>query len=310
LTSSMALSLPLVGWLFILLTTTSVAVQGKRLKSSFYNDTAGGRASVIGQEWPDGIVPYVMMYKEGAKQIPMLRSAMHRLSAVSCLQFRPKTNQDTAYIQMENTRTASDCFARGTYRANTVTILNMGDDCSEGNAVHEILHALGFRHEQVREDRDRYVRVNCENIQCDRRSQYKKSAAGTTTPYGAQYNYESIMHYGNTFFIEPGKKTTMDPIKGSGAVGDPNNMGQRERIADTDILMLNRRYKCPSTTGKKKDPGPLKQNEYHPQEDCENYYEEENEGTCEIIPMSGGGMGCIARCPGHHNEADCTNTCD
>lgn len=44
-------------------------------------------------------------------------------------------------------------------------ILNLGKGCnSVGVILHELLHSLGFWHEQSRSDRDKFVRILLENV--------------------------------------------------------------------------------------------------------------------------------------------------
>ena len=43
-------------------------------------------------------------------------------------------------------------------------IVNIGKRCSKGNTMHELMHVLGFHHEQSRRDRDTYVTVDKNNI--------------------------------------------------------------------------------------------------------------------------------------------------
>ena len=62
--------------------------------------------------------------------------------------------------------------------------ISIGRGCEyKGIVQHEILHALGRVHEQSREDRDKYVTINFNNI-----------IAGTQNSIDACYLASSLLH--------------------------------------------------------------------------------------------------------------------
>jgi hypothetical protein len=66
----------------------------------------------------------------------------------------------------------------------------ISDKAEVGNVMHELMHVLGFMHEQQRDDRDTYVAID---VEFKKNVNYKKEAI--SVPPEAPYDIYSIMHY-------------------------------------------------------------------------------------------------------------------
>ncbi|CAB3997630.1 astacin-like metalloendopeptidase, partial [Paramuricea clavata] len=153
----------------------------------------------------------------------------------SCLTFVPKTTE-THWIKFIKGIGCWSYIGRG-YSSPGPQTLSLGSGCySKGVVIHEILHALGFQHEQSRPDRDRYVEIFWENIIESETHNFNKYSHAYLDVLGVQYDLESVMHYG----IQSFSKNNKDTIRAiSGA-----NIGQRDGFSKTDIIKLNSLYNC------------------------------------------------------------------
>lgn len=83
--------------------------------------------------------------------------------------------------------------------------------CGPVEIAHEIMHALGFAHEQNRADRDDYITVNVDGIEDEYRYNFDKlPPAYTKLNQAAPFDYTSIMMYPPWMFAKGGQ-TTMFP---------------------------------------------------------------------------------------------------
>ncbi len=127
-------------------------------------------------------------------------------------------------------------------------ILSLDTHCIYvGTILHELMHDLGFRHEQNRPDRDDYVTIKWDNIKPDSFSQdqFKKYPQGID--YGIPYDSHSIMHYGSRFFSRNGKPTIVPKIAGV-TLSDPLARTEAKIMTDSDILAVRIQYKCTDST--------------------------------------------------------------
>lgn len=71
------------------------------------------------------------------------------------------------------------------------------------------LAALGFHHMHSAHDRDKYVKINLNNVKNKHKDNFKKRNG---THFGGKYDYGSVMHYGPTAFSKNGKPTIVPKV--------------------------------------------------------------------------------------------------
>ena len=123
------------------------------------------------------------------------------------------------------------------------------------------MHVLGFSHEQNRRDRERYIRINYENIRPGVRRNFEIFPDGLLCSH---YDYCSVMHYSSTAFsvstavlqycspqlwfssvptsniLQKNYKptiTALGPVVGC-------SLGQRAGLSELDLRRVNSLYDC------------------------------------------------------------------
>jgi hypothetical protein len=109
--------------------------------------------------------------------------------------------------------------------------------CGTQEILHEMMHALGFIHEQSRPDRDQFVDVLWDNIEERFQSQFAMVPDSLVEPErDSPFDYRSVMMYRPTIFAaRPGQPTMQSK--------SPNSISPvTEGLSDTDIARVNRLY--------------------------------------------------------------------
>ncbi|XP_042246180.1 low choriolytic enzyme-like [Thunnus maccoyii] len=177
-------------------------------------------------------IPFLLSKKYDNTEKNEILRAMKGFESKTCIRFIPRATQ-RAYLSIEPRYGCSSLLGRTGVKQ--VLSLQRFGCIRRGIIQHEILHALGFYHEHTRPDRDRYIRINWENVNEHFVLNFKKKDSDhLNTPY----DYSSVMHYGRTAFGKFGSETII-PIPDSSVP-----IGQREGLSDIDILRINRLYKC------------------------------------------------------------------
>ncbi|XP_057191803.1 high choriolytic enzyme 1 [Triplophysa rosa] len=187
--------------------------------------------------WPksvDGFVylPYIISQLYDDMDRITIETGMLDISSKTCVKFVPRTHE----ANFLNIQARSGCWSYlGMTGGSQIVSLQTPGCMWSGVASHEMMHALGFVHEQSRSDRDRYVTILWENIIENQRHNFRKYE---TNNLNTAYDYSSVMHYGRYAFSEDGGPTIIPKP-------DPYiPIGQRDGPSPLDIHKINLLYNC------------------------------------------------------------------
>ncbi|KAM8902608.1 high choriolytic enzyme 1-like isoform 1-T1 [Spinachia spinachia] len=177
-------------------------------------------------------IPFTISTQFTGAEKQKINRALQSFHASTCIRFVPRRNEND-HISIVN---GAGCFSSlGRVGGKQILSINKRGCVYHGIIQHEVNHALGFNHEQTRSDRDRYVRINWENINPQSAYNFKKM---NTNNLNTPYDYSSIMHYGKTAFSINGRDT-ITPIPNANA-----RIGQRVNMSSWDIKRINSLYRC------------------------------------------------------------------
>lgn len=187
------------------------------------------------RRWPGGTIPYEMPVDLG-QRVP---DAIAHWEAHTCIRFVSRTTEPDYVVFRQAT---ANCSARvGKKAGGGPQDINLGPECSVGNVIHEIGHAVGLWHEQSREDRDLWVEIVWSNIDPFYTHNFDQHI--TDGDDVGAYDYASVMHYPRDAFSINGSDTIIPRTTLPPGV----TMGQRDGLSENDKKTVKAMYTsiCP-----------------------------------------------------------------
>lgn len=192
--------------------------------------------------WNTRMIPYFVP-SEMSHIIPNLNEAIKSFHKYTCLRFVPYDYTQRNYILFGNKDGCSSMVGMR-YHSSGPQALSLGEGCDfVGTIIHELMHAIGFFHEQSRPDRDKFVKIYWENILQGFSEQFDKYSWRTIDDLGKDYDYESIMHYDRRAFTKNGSPTIVNIYNEAMEFGN-----KEKRLSKRDIIEINTLYDCHTTT--------------------------------------------------------------
>lgn len=181
--------------------------------------------------WPAGVVPYEI--DGGLPNQARVTNAINHWHQRTRIRLVRRTSANASrYPNYVRFRAATGCWSMVGMRGGRQDI-GLAGGCGTGSTIHEIGHAVGLWHEQSREDRDQFIRINWQNITAGREHNFNQHI-NDGDDYG-RYDFGSIMHYGGTAFSRNGQPTIV-------ALRSGTTLGQRNGLSAGDVAAIRAMY--------------------------------------------------------------------
>jgi hypothetical protein len=169
-------------------------------------------------KWPSGSVPYrfdptqVSNGTITAAKMQQVRDAVAEWAASANVHFNEFTGATPPnFVTVQENASLGGGFSSSVGMAGGEQFVQFGPAAwNRGTVCHEMGHAIGYYHEQSRDDRDTYVIILTQNIIPGDEPNFAKIPGGSVAE-GA-YDFYSVMHYArNALSIDPDHLDTIEP---------------------------------------------------------------------------------------------------
>lgn len=186
--------------------------------------------------WPEGVVPFVIQSDLPDPQ--RVLNVIEYFNSTTNIEFVPYDGEDNALVFTPSEELCASYLGM----VGGAQPIRLSPGCGFTEITHEIMHALGFVHEQSRLDRDSFVEILWDNIKEPFLSQFDISPDLFTHFYreadhrgGFEFDFNSVMLYDPRFFAKPGQ-VTMRSLEGQ--IFAPKRGG----LSDLDRERINTLY--------------------------------------------------------------------
>ena len=204
-------------------------VIGKISPDAILTSFSGSTKEPLIKLWTTTEIPYYIQ--------PNLRNPDRVIQALTYfsntnIRFVPYANQEDVIVFEQGQGTCKSYLGRIGGRQP----LWISEACSPREIAHEIMHSLGFIHEQNRDDRDNYINVFWENINPKFKINFEKFSSASMKVTGlSQFDFESIMIYPELMFSTNGLPTIRSKI-------DEQVVFPAQTLTSKDIERVNKAY--------------------------------------------------------------------
>ena len=159
--------------------------------------------------WTDSIVPfgYAKGFPHELKdRVERAMAYFNQETGVRFVEFNESQDEDAVVFTFRPKLPCSSFVGR----IGGLQQIFLNFDCGYQTVLHEIMHALGFVHEQQLPYRDNFVNILWENIEEDSLYNFTQVPEVWVKHYqgiGMDFDYQSVMIYSDKTFAQPGLKS-------------------------------------------------------------------------------------------------------